>query len=219
MIPCQTTEKNIKSIEVVKNTTYFHIIIFLKNIFVSVYFICVFHYFGHHGRSVVQIFNPFSPLNILTQQPFWSKNVRTLGVLRYGLGSGLPPLNIELQQDDRTVCCGHNTVKRKATIYIYCTRASMLPATFLGQLLIEISAAGPYYPTSRPLQLELLALCPTLSNTHQQCEFDYFSLLSPGAFVLLKQIKQWTDNVELQYFMFLLLLVTVVFVLAPGVCV
>ena len=26
------------------------------------------------------------------------------------VGSGLIPLNIELQQDDRTVCCGHNTV-------------------------------------------------------------------------------------------------------------
>ena len=27
------------------------------------------------------------------------------------VGSGLIPLNIELQQDDRTVCCGHNTVQ------------------------------------------------------------------------------------------------------------
>ena len=26
------------------------------------------------------------------------------------VGSGLIPLNMELQQDDRTVCCGHNTV-------------------------------------------------------------------------------------------------------------
>ena len=28
------------------------------------------------------------------------------------VGSGLIPLNIELQQEDRTVCCGHNSVKR-----------------------------------------------------------------------------------------------------------
>ena len=27
------------------------------------------------------------------------------------VGSGLIPLNIKLQQDDRTVCCGHITVK------------------------------------------------------------------------------------------------------------
>ena len=29
------------------------------------------------------------------------------------MGSGLIPLNIELQQDDLSVCCGHNTVGRK----------------------------------------------------------------------------------------------------------
>ena len=29
------------------------------------------------------------------------------------VGSGLIPLNIELQQDDRTVCCGHTDVDGK----------------------------------------------------------------------------------------------------------
>ena len=203
-------EKHQKYLSFKKHHIFSYYNIFKEHFFVNVYFLCVFHYFGHHGRSVVQIFIPFSPLNILTQQPFWSLNVRALGVLRYVLGSGRLPLNIELQQDDRTVCCRHNTVKRKATIYIFCARDSMLPATSWGQLLIESSAAGPYYPTFRPLQLELLAAYPTLSNTHQQCEFNYFSLLAVGAFVMLKQIKQWTDNVDLQYFMFFLLLVTVV---------
>ena len=37
-------------------------------------------------------------------------------ILRYAelnrllVGSGLIPLKIELQEDDRTVCCGHNTM-------------------------------------------------------------------------------------------------------------
>ena len=31
------------------------------------------------------------------------------------VGSGLIPLNTELQQDDRAVCCGHNTVTPKVT--------------------------------------------------------------------------------------------------------
>ena len=39
-----------------------------------------------------------------------------------------------------------------------------------GQLLIESSAAGPYYPTFRPLHLELLATCPALADKHQHCK-------------------------------------------------
>ena len=32
------------------------------------------------------------------------------------VGSGLIPFNIELQQEDRTVCCGRNTVNSVHTV-------------------------------------------------------------------------------------------------------
>ena len=52
---------------------------------------------------------------------FYKKNL----IWRYAelncllVGFDLIPLNLELQQDDRTVCCGHNTVNQKpSNVYI-----------------------------------------------------------------------------------------------------
>ena len=41
------------------------------------------------------------------------------------MGSGLIQLNIELQQDNRTVCCGHNTVFQIITA-LYCNLLTRL---------------------------------------------------------------------------------------------
>ena len=43
------------------------------------------------------------------------------------VGSGLIPLNTELQQDDRTVCCGHNTVDSIHPIVRACSSPSPSP--------------------------------------------------------------------------------------------
>ena len=66
----------------------------------------------------------------------------------------------------------HNTtnptfVEPWARSSVFRAMDSMLPTTSLGQLLIESSAAGPYYPTYKPLQLELLATFPALADKHQ----------------------------------------------------